>query len=162
MHDPTSLLVRQLDRAFLGPAWHGPTLMGSLRGLDPKAASWRPGAQRHNAWELMVHAAYWKYRICRLVTDEPPRQFGIAGSNFFPRPDPDSRQPGTALWQEDLQRLSDWHGRLKSAVAALDPRRLAEAPGRGRHNFEQLIAGAADHDTYHAGQIRLLRRLREG
>jgi hypothetical protein len=46
-------------------------------------------------------------------------------------------------------------------VARLDPERLGEAATSG-WSFFDLVAGAAAHDLYHAGQIQLLRRLRGG
>ena len=61
------LLLENLNRAFGKRSWHGPNLMGSIRGLKPEDAAWRPQPERHNIWEYVVHAAYWKYRIVRLL-----------------------------------------------------------------------------------------------
>lgn len=58
-----SVLLGQLNRAFNRRSWHGTNLMGSLRGLDPELAVWRPQPGRHNIAELVLHAAYWKYRV---------------------------------------------------------------------------------------------------
>ena len=159
MQPSLSLLLRDLDRAFVGPAWHGPTLWGSLKKVTPEVAAWRPGPERNNVWELAVHAAYWKYRVYRRVTGEPPRSFGIPGSNFFPRPAGAQGDAAQELWKADLQRLQDWHRHLKRAGAALDPNRLQERPGSSRFTIEQLLSGATAHDLYHAGQIQLIKRL---
>ena len=155
----TALLLRQLDRAFDGRGWHGPTLMGALRGLDEAAASWRPAPEAHsrgpapvNAWEYAVHAAYWTYRVLRHVAAEPPARFDEPGSNFFARPADGRTLAG------DVARLRDWHQRLVAAVEAFDPERLGETAYDG-YSFEDVIGGVAAHDAYHAGQIRLLRRL---
>jgi hypothetical protein len=58
---PVELLVRLLDQAYDRKSWHGPNLRGSIRGLDPAVAAWRPAPGRHCIWEIVVHAAYWKY-----------------------------------------------------------------------------------------------------
>ena len=50
-----------LDEAFDRRSWHGTNLRGSIRGLPRSTAAWRPAPDRHNIWELVVHAAYWKY-----------------------------------------------------------------------------------------------------
>ena len=153
MPDPRlNLLARTLEDAFGGRAWHGPTLFGSLRGLTEVDAAWRPAPDRHNAWELAVHAAYWKYRVLRHVAADPPRAFSEVGSNFFARP-----AEGARLG-EDLDILADWHRQLVQAVRTFNPERLDEVAYDG-YSFEALIRGAAAHDVYHAGQIRLLRRL---
>lgn len=158
MTDPTiDILLLNLEQAFDHRAWHGTNLWGSLRGLTPAEAAWRPHPGRHNVWELAVHAAYWKYRVRRRLTDGEPRSFGIRGSNFFPRPGPE----GEADWEPDLARLKGWHERLLAAVRDLDPGRLEQRVGTNGDSFRDLILGAAAHDVYHAGQIQLLKRLRE-
>ena len=76
-----------IDEAFQKKAWHGPNLRGTIRGLGAAEAAWRPGPGRHSVWELVVHAAYWKYAVRRRVTGEKRGTFALAGSNWFPRPD---------------------------------------------------------------------------
>ncbi|MCA1586668.1 MAG: hypothetical protein LC791_18490 [Acidobacteria bacterium] len=55
-------LLDLLDEAFDRKSWHGANLRGSIRALTPAVAAWRPAEGRHNIWELVVHAAYWKER----------------------------------------------------------------------------------------------------
>ena len=151
-----SLLLRQLALAYDERSWHGPNLRGALRGVTPEAASWRPQPGRHNVWELAVHCAYWKYRVCRLVASEPPPSFSLKGSDWFERP----VEATAAAWSADLALLQEWHGRLLRAVSALHPGKLEEKRARSEFTTVELISGAAAHDLYHAGQIRLLRRMK--
>ena len=144
--------LHALDQAFDGRGWHGPTLIGSADGLTEAEAGWRPAPEAHNAWEYVVHASYWTYRVLRHVALDPPAHFDEPGSNFFARP-----AEGRTL-AADLDRLRDWHRRLVEAVAAFDPDRLGDL-AYDDHTFRDVIAGVAAHDAYHAGQIRLLRRL---
>ncbi|HEX6433553.1 MAG TPA: hypothetical protein VFZ87_04905, partial [Gemmatimonadales bacterium] len=58
-----AMLLEITDQAFDRKSWHGTTLRGALRGLMPEEALWRPGPERHNIWELTLHAAYWKYAV---------------------------------------------------------------------------------------------------
>src|SRR5690606_4424004 len=95
--DALAVLLHQLRQAFDARAWHGTNLWGSLRTLTADEAAWRPHAEAHNAWELALHAAYWKYRVYRLLTAAPPRSFDLRGSNFFTRPD----AAGSASWESD-------------------------------------------------------------
>lgn len=159
MPDPQiSLFLRVLDQAFDQRSWHGTNLMGSLRGVSAEAAAWRPGEGRHNVWELVVHAAYWKYRVRRLLTEEPPRSFEIKGSNWYERP---ASRVDASAWRADIELLKTWHERLWEAVAAFDPSRLDERPGKSEYTYFDLIAGVAAHDLYHTGQIQLVKRMRE-
>jgi hypothetical protein len=151
-----------LDEAFDRKAWHGTNLRGSVRGLGAAAAAWRPGPGRHNVWELVVHAAYWKYTVRRRLTGEKRGSFPLAGSNWFTRPEPGPPSGLDAAWRADLALLGAEHRKLRAAVAALPPGSLAELSPGTRHTLSRLVLGAALHDVYHAGQIQLLKRLASG
>lgn len=153
--DVVSVLLRSVDRSYRGPAWHGPTLTGALRGVTPEQAAWRPQPERHNIWELTVHCAYWKYRVCAKLTDLPRGSFDLEGSNFFERPVATT----DAAWAADRRLLDAWHDRLLEAIRTFDAARLDDEAG-DRFTFEALIDGAGAHDVYHAGQIQLLKKLR--
>jgi hypothetical protein len=154
-----SCLLAILDAAYDHPSWHGPNLRGSLRGVSPIDAAWRPAPGRHNIWELLVHAAYWKYVALRRLTGAQRGSFVFQGSNWFVRP----AATTPAAWRADLTLLDDMHRRLREAVVAMPPARLAARPVGSRANSSvsafALISGVAAHDLYHAGQIQLLKRL---
>ena len=85
MPEPNAIqiLLALVDEAFDRQAWHGPTLRGSLRGVTPAQAQWRPAPGRHNIRELTVHAAYWKYAVRRRLNGEKRGSFALKGSNWF-------------------------------------------------------------------------------
>src|SRR3954465_11257598 len=82
-----SMLLDGLDEAFDKPSWHGPNLRGAIRGVTAIQATWRPAGDRHNTWELTLHAAYWKYVVRRKISRAKRGSFALAGSNFFERPE---------------------------------------------------------------------------
>jgi hypothetical protein len=151
----TTILLALLDEAYDRRSWHGTNLRGSVRGLSREAAAWRPGPDRHNIWELVVHAAYWKYAVRRRLTGEKRGSFPLAGSNFWPRPVEGSE----VEWKRDLALLGQEHSALKGAVAAFPRTRLSLLAPGSPFTYAALIRGAAAHDLYHAGQIQLLKRL---
>ena len=155
------LLLSILDQAYDHRSWHGTNLRGSIRQVSLRQAAWRPGRNRHNIWELVVHAAYWKYSVWRRLIRAPRGAFPLKGSNWFRRP-PLAGDTGERAWRQDLALLKDMHTRLRAAVAGLNPRELhRKHPGSVDSDFS-LVAGAAAHDVYHAGQIQLLKRLSGG
>ncbi|MGH9399476.1 MAG: DinB family protein [Thermoanaerobaculia bacterium] len=146
-HPEIARLLRALDEAYEKKAWHGPNLKGTLRGVTPRQACFRPAPGRHSVRELVLHAAYWKYAVWRRLTGVKRGSFPLEGSNFFPRPS----TPSLSEWRKDRALLDEQHRRLRAAVAA-----LRTAPGAA---LERHIYGVAAHDVYHAGQIQLLKRL---
>ena len=146
-----SMLLDSLDEAFDKKSWHGPNLRGAIRGVTAGQAAWRPAEERHNIWELTLHAGYWKYVVRRKILREKWGSFVLAGSNFFERPESRAAATETA-WKRDIAILEAEHRKLRDAVAQLPASALTPA-------VCHLIRGAAAHDLYHAGQIRLLRRM---
>jgi hypothetical protein len=163
----TRELLWIVDRAYDRQSWHGTNLRGSIRRVAPALAAWRPGRDRHNIWELVVHAAYWKYAVWRRLTGEPRGSFPLAGSNWFRRPETghgwtrsqaDSKGSAKA-WRADVALLDRMHRALRGAIAALPDRQLHATPRGTKISNFGVIAGIAAHDLYHAGQIQLLKKL---
>jgi hypothetical protein len=140
------MLIDLLDEAFDKKSWHGPNLRGSIRGVTHQQAAWRPAPGRHNIWELVLHAAYWKHTVRRRLTGEKRGSFVLKGSNFFTRPIESSE----AAWKTDVAILIAEHRQLRALIAKISSPSRAQA---------HVIRGIAAHDLYHAGQIRLLLRL---
>jgi len=149
------LLLRIVDEAYGRKAWHGPNLRGAIRGIDLQRASWRPAAGRHNLWEIVVHAAYWKYIVRRRLLGEKKGSFPLKGSNWFVRP----AAMTSEAWRSDVALLEDVHRTMRAAIAGLEPERLGETPPGSTLSHASIITGIAMHDVYHAGQIQLLKRL---
>jgi hypothetical protein len=149
------LLLTLLDEGFDRKAWHGPNLLGSLRGLGAEQARWRPAPGRHSIWELAIHCAHWKSVVRRRNSATNDGRFPRGPANWPAVPEP----ADAGAWKVDLRLLQDEHRRLRAAVAALGPADLHRpAAGQKRPRIAH-IHGIAMHDVYHAGQVRLLRRL---
>jgi hypothetical protein len=148
-------LLVVLDQAYDRKSWHGTNLRGSIRRVPLPAAAWRPAPGRHNIWEIVVHAAYWKYAVWRRLTGAARGSFPLEGSNWFERP----IDPTDAAWRRDVTLLGQMHRELRGVVARLGERDLARKPKGGAMTVLELVAGVAAHDLYHAGQIQLVKRL---
>ena len=158
MSPEVAQLLAILDQAYNKQSWHGTNLRGSLRRVTPAQAVWRPAAERHNIWEIVVHAAYWKYAAVRRLTGGARGSFPFKGSNWFLRPQ-ESGAPADTTWKADVDLLDAMHGALRAAVLPLSAKDLSRTPpGKKVSNFA-LLSGVAAHDLYHAGQIQLLKRL---
>jgi hypothetical protein len=144
-----------LEEGFDGDAWHGPTLLSAVRGVGLDEALWSPGADRHSIWALTLHCAFWKHRVRERVTGE---------RTPFPRPGDDFPElpadPTAEAWRADVALLEESHAELLEAVAANASVLAEPGPGQTRSRAKN-VAGIAFHDAYHAGQVRLLRKLYE-
>jgi hypothetical protein len=146
------LVLVLLDEAFEKKTWHGPNLKQSIKGVTARQAAWHPGPGRHNIWEVALHAAYWKYTVRRRIEGEKRGSFALQGSNFFARPE--KGKLSEAAWSADKKLLEREHRALRASVEKI--LRTSRAT-----KLLPSLYGVAFHDIYHAGQIRLLRRLME-
>ncbi len=147
-----AMLLALLEEAYAKKTWHGPNLRQALEGVSAKQAAWRPSPARHNIWEEALHAAYWKYAVRRKLEGGKRGSFILKGSNFFARPE--KGKASEADWRADRAILEREHRALVQAIGKILKSSAAKKHGR-------MLYGVAFHDVYHAGQIRLLRRLQE-
>ena len=148
------VLVTAIDQAFDKKSWHGTNLRGSIRGVTFEEAAWRPAPNRHNIWEIVLHAAYWKYVVRRRILNEKRGSFPLKGSDWFTLED-----VSDAAWKRDVRLLLDVHRSMRGAVIGLDAQDLSRKPSGSKVANLSLLTGISAHDLYHAGQIQLLKRL---
>jgi len=143
----------ELHRAYTGDCWHGPPLAAVLAGVTADAAAAKHPVVSHTIWELVNHLTAWVEVVTHRMTEWQPIHEPAAGD--FPPP------AGTTpvTWAADLARLDHQLGRLRAALARLDPARLGDTvPGKD-YAVAVMLHGTAQHLAYHAGQIALLKKL---
>ena len=148
------VLLRVYEEAYRKSAWHGPNLRGSIRRVSATQAARRPGRGRHNIAEITVHCAYWKYTLRRRIRGDKRGSFALKGSNWFKLPS----RPSDGQWREYVALLDSEHNSLLETRATTLWSRMSAAVGSDS-KLVQLVYGAALHDTYHAGQVQLLKAL---
>jgi hypothetical protein len=157
MNDPSlDMLLDVVDQGFDRQSWHGPNLRGSIRGVTHRQAVWRPRPERHNIWDHVLHAAYWKYTVRRRILGERRGSFPIKGSNWI-KP----RETTAAAWRRDVQLLVETHESMRAAIADVASTQLPKRLPGSKATYFFTISGVAAHDVYHAGQIQLLKRLQK-
>lgn len=137
--------------------WHGgASVLGALYGLSPDVAAWKPYPDRHSIWALALHVAYWNYAVRRRITEEERGGFPRGPSNFPSVP----AEATKSAWKEDRTLVKKQHDLLVDVIKDFDPCRLDEHAGsETKTTYADLITGIVLHDTYHAGQIVMLKRL---
>jgi hypothetical protein len=153
-HRDIEHLLGLLDEAYNRAAWHGPNLRGSIRGVNAHEAALPPNVGRLTIWEIVIHAAYWKYVVRRRLTGEKRGSFSLPGSNWFGR----SIDRSEKAWRAAVLLLEKEHQLLKRTVSSVKPQDLDRSSHASKTFARRLIAGIAFHDVYHAGQIQLIKK----
>ena len=144
-------IENQLKRAFEGGAWHGPSVLELLDGVDATQAAAHPIPSAHSIWEIVLHIAAWE-RACLRRLDGDRAQ--LRDEEDWP-PVNDVSDKG---WQAAKEMLVQGHGKLRSTIPSLDETTLDQPILEGLSSFYETIHGVVQHDLYHAGQIALLKR----
>ena len=152
-------IIDQMQRAFDGDAWHGPSVIAALSGVTTPQATAHPIPQAHSIWQIVLHLISWKNEVRRRIEGAEPAE-PIEGD----WPEAGRRDP--AAWSATLATLRVAHEALIAAARTLSDERLGEMvgtkrdPALGTGTYYVLLHGSAQHDIYHAGQISLLKKAR--
>jgi uncharacterized damage-inducible protein DinB len=144
-------MATQLRRAFEGEAWHGPSVLEALEGVDAARAAARPIAAAHSIWEIVQHLTTWDDVVRRRLQGENVPSDAVE----------DWQEVGDASesrWRECLARLRRGNETLQATVAALGPASLDVPAVPGGSTRYVLTHGQIQHLLYHAGQIVLLKK----
>jgi hypothetical protein len=147
-------VLAALRGAFEKNGWHGPTVLGSVRGVTRGEAGRKPPRAHHSIHELVDHIAYWEAVVLRRYLGPPKTERRGRGD----------WRPPLAPFDESVRRMEEGHQALVKAVKALrdDDLDWKVPTSSGPRPLVEVLHGLAAHDAYHAGQIRLTRKLLRG
>jgi len=145
----------QLDRAFVGGAWHGPSVMEVLANVTARQAATRPIAGAHSIWELVLHIKGWEDACRRRLLGDRAE---LSDEEDWPRP----AETSDEAWNRTLTELREGHRKFSEAIANVAETQLDEPILPGMTSVYGTLHGAVQHDLYHAGQIAILKKALTG
>ncbi|HYL46788.1 MAG TPA: DinB family protein [Candidatus Limnocylindrales bacterium] len=144
-------ILDQMDRAWEGDAWHGPSVKRVLDNITAELAVQHPVHSAHSIWEIVNHVASWN-RIVR---------HRLIGDPIEPTPEvdwPPVWDKSEVAWKRTLENLDESRKLLRKTVDGMKEEQLnVQLPGEGYTNYV-MLHGLVQHDLYHAGQIALLKK----
>jgi hypothetical protein len=137
---------------YKGPAWHGPALAQNLDGVTAEQAAQKPIGAAHSIWELVNHATAWINVVINTLDGQTyavlPTEQDWAAKN----------PPDKAAWESALGILDSSMDALCGAVVELEDAKLDEIVPGQEFNYYWLLHGVVHHNTYHSGQVGLIRK----
>lgn len=130
------------------------TFDAAVQGIEPEHQGIRPPGLPHSAWELLEHLRITQRDILDFCRDpgyvEPKWPDDYWPSSAAP-PSPDA-------WNQSASAFRDDRGVLKQLAADPAVDLFAAIPhGTGQTLLRELLL-VADHNSYHVGQLVLVRR----
>jgi len=139
-------IIDQLEGAFNGPAWHGPTVMETLSSIKVDNANASHHGS-HSILDLLGHMTIWKQFVIEMIRGN--ESFKVTEEINFPK-------------QNDVKSAVDelisTHGKLIEALREFPEARLQEKVSGHKFTFEAIFYGIIHHDVYHQGQIAILNK----
>ncbi len=146
-------IAGQVGRSHSGVAWHGPSVLETLAGVQAAKAAAHVGPEVHSIWELVKHITAWQ-RV-GLEVLQGAVYVSLSGDGDWP---PVAGQTEDD-WQKDVADLSAVNAALVAAIKEFPEERLEEIVNGKEFSFYYMLHGIVQHNIYHAGQIALLKRL---
>ena len=140
------IIVRQLDRAFRGPAWHGPSIGETLDKISKASAS-NSFKDSHTIIQLIAHMATWRKFVVERLTGNTT--YEVTEEMNFSSP--------TDL-QSTIQELENTQQSLLEAIKNFPEEKLRDKVPTRDYSYQTMLHGILYHDLYHLGQITLLNR----
>jgi uncharacterized damage-inducible protein DinB len=147
-------ILDQMDRAFSGDAWHGPSLMSALEGLSAEDASKHTIRGAHSIWELVHHLGSWNAIVLQRLKGQ---EVQVTAERDWPP----VWEVSEAAWQRAKENLSETHLRLRAFVRTIPDDQLDRKDQKtsGANTSRYVVLhGLIQHNLYHAGQIAILRK----
>jgi hypothetical protein len=127
----------------------------ALAGLDPAHRGVRPAGSPHSVWDLLEHARLAQRDILEFTLDpkhvSPDWPAGYWPKSLAPANDAEWEKSVEAFLH-DLRATKKWVGNPRTDLFARIPH------GTGQTFLRQVLL-LIDHNSYHLGQLVLVRRL---
>ena len=155
MPDNDVSLREQLVQLLRGGNAHVDVL-SALKGIPPKLYGAKPQNSPHSAWELLEHMRIALRDIWDFSTND----------KYVEKKFPDDYWPQTAeppskeAWEKSVRALTEDLEAFEELIRNPDSNLYAQIPwGQKEHTLLREVLVAADHNSYHTGELVFLRRI---
>ena len=149
MSNDRTVLEQALGHALSGQGAHIET-QGAFAGLEWKMAGATPEGAPHSVFQLLNHMIFWQNWALKWLDGRRPAVPKHASGSW-----PGSVAPANSReWQQAVRRFQDGlkglhrHGSDAGLLG-----------GQGKKSRLEMLHGIASHNSYHVGQVVLVRQL---
>ncbi len=151
--DNISKIKKLLGDHYDGLPWIDITLMGTLSSLTAKQASVKIG-ELNSIWQIVNHMIAWRKALIGRVMDKPVKH---PGYNYISQ----IKDTSSKAWKDTLKKFERSQKDIITFLnKSSDPLLEKISPTSGYSYYELLLA-ILQHDTYHIGQIVLIKKMME-
>lgn len=133
-----------------GDCWIGTNFKDALYGVDATLAVKSVSTHTNNIWQLVFHLIYW--RTC--VINRLNGSLSLPPFKDMELPDDLSEEN----WKQTLLDFENTYHQLRSGILHFKAEQLDNPSPKPEQTYYQLIIGCLQHDSYHLGQIAMIKK----
>jgi hypothetical protein len=155
MPDNDASLREQLVQLLRGGNAHV-DVVSALKDFPPKLYGARPENAPHSAWELLEHMRFALRDIWDFSTNDKYVEKKFP-DDYWPET---AEPPSKAAWEKSVRALKEDLEAFEELIRNPDSNLYAQIPwGQKEHTLLREVLVAADHNSYHTGELVFLRRI---
>jgi uncharacterized damage-inducible protein DinB len=151
MTDPVR---EQIVAALRGGNAHA-TFNNTIEDFPPELRGAKPEGMPHSAWELLEHIRLAQWDILEFSRD-PKHESPGWPDGYWPRT---AEPPSDAAWEKSIASFRKDLAAMQELVENPKTDLYAKIPHGAGQNILREALLVVDHNSYHLGQLVLLRRL---
>ena len=146
----------QLNKLFTdlydGSPWIDVNIVNTLDEITAKEAATKPFPYFNSIWEIVNHTINWRETVLKRVNGE---NIESPDDNYFSF----IRDRSENSWQKTKERFRDSQVIWLKAIKKFKSKDLDAKHDFSTFSNYELILAILQHDAYHLGQIRLMKKL---
>jgi uncharacterized damage-inducible protein DinB len=143
--------IKLLEDHFGGDPWIDVTIIGELNSLSAKKAAAKTGSL-NSIWEIVNHMISWRKALISRVKGKAVK---YSENNFIDEVIDKSQ----AAWKNTISNFRKSQDDIISYLKKNDDKLLENVSPTSGYTYYELVMAILIHDSYHLGQIVLIKKL---
>lgn len=144
-------ITKLLGDHFEGDPWIDVTIIGELNSLTAKQAAAKTGIL-NSVWEIVNHMISWRKALIGRVKGKPVK---YSDNNFIS----EVKDKSPAAWKRTISKFRESQNDITGFLKKSDDKLLEIVSPTSGYTYYELVISILLHDTYHLGQIVLIKKL---
>ncbi len=145
-------VIKLFSDQFEGTPWIDVNILSTLEVITAKEAATKPFPDFNSIWEIVNHMIRWRETVLQRIQGE---NISSPDDNYFSF----IRDRSETEWRKTLEHF----GKLNT-LWVNEIKKIKRKDLDAKHEFSafsnyELMHGILQHDAYHLGQIRLLKKM---
>ena len=144
-------IAKLLGDHFNGNPWIDITILGELKSLTAKQAAAKTG-DLNSIWEIVNHMISWRKALISRVKGKTVK---YSDNNFIS----EVKDKSPAAWKKTISNFRKSQEDITGFLVRSDDSLLETISPTSGYTYYELVMAILLHDSYHLGQIVLIKKL---